>query len=89
MFKWLSEIPANILGVSKHRGSIKIGAYADLCIWNPQEIYCADQNFSKFPETCPYKGEELRGSIKKVYLRGNLAYDMGTFQQFGTTIQRV
>ena len=24
-------------------------------------------------------GEDLRGSVKKVYLRGNLAYDMGEF----------
>ena len=29
LFRWLSETPASILGISSSRGSIKVGRYAD------------------------------------------------------------
>lgn len=78
--KWLSLHPAHILGVDSKRGSIEEGKLADLIIWKPREKVTVGEMY-QYKNTSPLLGHELFGSIKKVYLRGRLAYDGHTIPQ--------
>ena len=85
--KWLSLNPAKILGLAD-RGSIAKGKVADLIVWTP---YC--RNLAKasehYAELNVFDGKELMGEIEKVYIRGNIAYDMGTFFKHGKVVKRI
>lgn len=72
--KWMSLHPAQILGVSDYRGSISKGKIADLVVWNPREKSRLSVDYSYYA-TSPYVGQELLGKIKRVYLRGRVAYE--------------
>jgi dihydroorotase-like cyclic amidohydrolase len=72
--KWMSLHPAQILGVSDYRGSISKGKIADLVVWNPREKSRLSIDYSYYA-TSPYVGQELLGKIKRVYLRGKIAYE--------------
>jgi dihydroorotase-like cyclic amidohydrolase len=72
--KWLSWHPSLILNLNSNRGNIAKGKYADLVIWNPWEKYVVDKSYI-YSDNSPFINQELLGSIKKVYLRGNLVFD--------------
>lgn len=78
--KWLSLHPACILGIEKNRGSIEEGKFADLIVWKPKEKVTVGEMY-RYKETSPLLSHELFGSIKKVYLRGKLAYSGHSFPQ--------
>lgn len=78
--KWLCTNPATQVSLETRKGSIAIGADADLVIWNP------DQNFTVNAEALhhrhkltPYDGETLNGVVQKTFLRGRKIYDGGHF----------
>ncbi|OMJ95663.1 hypothetical protein SteCoe_911 [Stentor coeruleus] len=72
--KWMSLYPAQILGVNDCRGSICKGKIADLIVWNPREKSRISVDYSYYA-TSPYAGQGLMGKIKRVYLRGKIAYE--------------
>ena len=89
MSKWLSLYPAEILNISRSRGSIAKGKFADLIIWKPFEKVVIDQEFSTFPQTSPFLGMELFGKIYRVCLRGKIAFNEGKFKPRGRLVMRI
>jgi dihydroorotase-like cyclic amidohydrolase len=69
--KWMSLHPAKVLEVDKERGSIEIGKFADLVVWDPwtraKVTECKYQS--------PFVGQDLLGVIKHVYVKGKLVND--------------
>lgn len=68
--KWLSLQPAQIIGQEKLRGSIEVGKWADLVIWDPWERNKIGQEI-KYPGS-PFVNQEVLGTIKFVYFKGEL-----------------
>jgi dihydroorotase-like cyclic amidohydrolase len=84
--KWTSLKPAKILGLASSMGSIEPGKRADLYIWDPYVTSTADRSLSSQSMTSVFIGQELMGSVKAVYIRGNLAYRDGRCQGVGSRL---
>jgi allantoinase len=70
--------PAKVAGLHPRKGSIRIGADADLAIWDLDREWqvSADALFSRHPWT-PLEGRRIRGSVETTIRRGELVYRAG------------
>jgi len=78
MCRVLCENPARLYGCWPRKGVIAPGSDADVVVYDPASdgiITAADQ--AQNVDYTPYEGYRTRGSIRYVYLRGNLAVDHG------------
>jgi allantoinase len=80
--EWLCAAPARQVGLAQRKGSIAVGCAADIVIWNP------DREFRVLPalihhrhKLTPYAGEVLCGVVEKTFLRGQMVYDDGEFDE--------
>ena len=85
--RWTASSPAALLGLESERGSIAVGKWADLVVWNPEETLTRRAQ-GRFPEMSPYHGMQWRGHIRQVYVRGTLAYEDGECYPVGQTHAR-
>lgn len=71
-----STNPAKIFGLYPRKGSLLVGADADLVIWDPQKIvkYGVAQSHQRTDYNL-YEGWELKGYPEKVFLRGKMIVD--------------
>jgi allantoinase len=71
--------PARVVGLYPRKGSIRIGADADLAIWDLEREWevSRDELFSRHPWT-PLEGRKLRGRVEATIRRGELVYHDGT-----------
>lgn len=75
----LSETPARLYGAFPRKGRLKVGADADIVVYDPQGesvITAADQVCAA--DYAPYEGWRVAGRIAQVWLRGDLAVQNGT-----------
>jgi allantoinase len=75
---WMAAAPARLAGLSGRKGSIAIGADADLAFWDPDAEFIVDPSLlhHRHPVT-PYARMTLRGRVRKTMLRGEIIYDDG------------
>jgi allantoinase len=75
---WLSAHPARLVGLGHCKGRIAAGYDADLCIWNHEEEWIVryDDLHDRHKITA-YEGQQLRGRVKRTYVRGQLVFDEG------------
>jgi dihydropyrimidinase len=67
---------AKIFGMFPKKGTIAVGSDADMVLWNPSEehtISAATHHMNV--DYSGYEGWQVKGKIKKVFLRGKLAID--------------
>ena len=78
--QWMSDIPARLAGLAHRKGGIRVGADADLVVFDPdaQRTVDAGQLNHRHPLT-PYHRETLRGAVRMTILRGETVYDHGMF----------
>jgi dihydropyrimidinase len=70
--------PAKIYGLHPKKGTIAIGADADLAIWDPEKkIEITDQTTHDAVGYCPYAGMTLTGWPTTVLARGEVIVDRG------------
>ena len=70
--------PAKLYNLHPRKGSIAIGADADLAIWDPHmEITLTDQTSHDMAGYTPYAGRRLRGWPTTVIRRGEIIVDGG------------
>ena len=76
--RWMSEAPAQLVGLGGQKGAIAPGCDADVVIWNPDEEFSVNssQLFHRHKLT-PYDGMSLRGKVVATYLRGRKIYEKG------------
>ncbi|KAG7307226.1 hypothetical protein JYU34_007383 [Plutella xylostella] len=76
--RFLSMGPANLCGLQHRKGSLKPGLDADLIFFDPEATFVVTvEKIRHKNKLTPYLGKELRGVVKKTYLRGRLIYSEG------------
>jgi allantoinase len=80
LVEWLCSAPARQVGLAARKGSLAVGADADIMIWNPEaEFRVVPEIIHHRHKLTPYAGEVLRGVVEKTFLRGQMVYDGGEF----------
>lgn len=79
MAKWLCEKTA-MLPQMERKGKIAKGFDADFTVWNPEESFMVTAEMIQHRhKTTPYLGEQLSGTVKQTWLKGQKVYDGGKF----------
>ena len=78
LVEWLSAAPARLAGLDHRKGSIVVGADADLVVWDPDGVFAVDASAlgHRHPLT-PYQGLTLRGTVTTTFLRGEPVFADG------------
>ena len=70
--------PARIYNLAPRKGSIAIGADADIAIWNPErDVTLTDEMMHDATGYTPYAGRTIRGWPETVLVRGSVAVEDG------------
>lgn len=57
-------------------GTLSAGAPADICIFDPDEIWTVDtQKFFSKSKNCPWHGQTVTGKVKATFVAGNQVFD--------------
>ncbi|XP_034840236.1 allantoinase-like isoform X1 [Maniola hyperantus] len=76
--KYLSAGPANLCGLQDRKGTLKPGLEADLVYFDPDESFIVTPGIIRHKnKLTPYVGKELKGVVKKTYVRGQLVFGDG------------
>ncbi len=79
--EWLCTAPARLVNLAERKGSIIVGADADIVIWNPDEAFKISEEINRHRhKLTPYAGQTLAGVVQKTFLRGQKIYDEGRFK---------
>ena len=76
--QWLAAGPAALAGFCERKGSIAVGADADLVVWDPEAEWIVDARslYHRHPVT-PYDGMRVRGRVMETMLRGVAIFKEG------------
>jgi allantoinase len=78
--EWMSAQPAKLAGCDARKGRIAEGYDADLTVFDPEGQFTVTENSLHHRHALsPYLGENLRGVVKRTYLRGRLVFHEGEF----------
>ena len=70
--------PARLFGLAPRKGSIAVGADADLVIWDPEETrVVTNAHFNHANDYSPYEGMTVQGWPQTAFLRGVQAFADG------------
>ena len=76
--QWMSERPAEFIGLGKSKGKIAKGYDADIVIWNPEKSFVVKkENIFHKHKLTPYEGRTLQGCVEKTFLRGQKVFEDG------------
>ncbi|KAL4703018.1 hypothetical protein ACJJTC_010004 [Scirpophaga incertulas] len=76
--KYLSSSPAHLCGLQDRKGALKPGLDADLVFFDPDANFTITTDIIRHKnKLTPYLNKELKGVVKKTYLRGQLIYADG------------
>jgi dihydropyrimidinase len=76
--EWTATAPAHIYGLAPRKGSIAVGADADIAIWDPDEqVTFADTQVVDGAGYTPYAGRTVRGWPVTVLRRGEIIAENG------------
>jgi allantoinase len=68
--RWMAQRPAELVGL-RHKGKIKIGSDADLCVFAPDEEFTVDAaTLHHRNPVSAYHGRTLAGVVRSTWLRG-------------------
>jgi allantoinase len=77
---WMAEAPARLAGCDDRKGRIAAGYDADLVVFDPEALFTLTKaRLHHRHAVSPYLGEELRGLVKRTYLRGQAVFHDGEF----------
>ena len=77
--RWMSSRPAALIGQSGRKGSIRVGADADLVAWDPDESFIVEaSDLHHRHKVSPYVGRTVRGRVHHTWLRGTKIASRGT-----------
>jgi dihydropyrimidinase len=79
--EWTAAAPARMYGLNPRKGSIAIGADADICIWDPKRrTTISDADVHDNTGYTPYAGRTIEGWPVTVLRRGHVIADDGALK---------
>ncbi|KAJ8722755.1 hypothetical protein PYW07_003935 [Mythimna separata] len=76
--KYMSSAPARLCGLQDRKGALRPGLDADLIFFDPEASFTVTTEIIRHKnKLTPYIGKELKGVVKKTYLRGRLIFEDG------------
>lgn len=76
----MCEKPAELIGEKGRKGTISIGADADLTVWDPDATVIPSTNNIHYKhKITPFEGHTLKGKVQQTYLAGVRAFRDGDF----------
>ncbi|KAL1677272.1 hypothetical protein EV122DRAFT_252652 [Schizophyllum commune] len=83
--RWTSRKTAEHAGLAARKGQLREGYDADLVIFDPDASWTVTKEQMNFKnKLSPYEGLTLRGRVEQTWLRGGLAYDVASSDQFAS-----
>lgn len=77
---WMSQKPAEVMGLSATKGRLAPGFDADLLVWNPESRFMVwPEKLEHRHAVTPYAGHTLYGEVLATYLRGEEIFREGAF----------
>ncbi len=74
----LSANPAKLLGLAGKKGTLAVGADADLALVAPDEAWVVDaEKFQSKSRNTPFQGQTLKGRVKRTMVAGRWVYADG------------
>jgi allantoinase len=74
--QWMSSAPAQLAGVSAHAGSIEPGKHANLVAFDTEASFVVTPEVLHYRhKISPYMDQQLRGVVRKTWLRGEKVFD--------------
>jgi dihydropyrimidinase len=75
-----STAPAKLFGLYPHKGTIAVGADADLLVWDPEKRHVlSQQTLHMRVDYSPYEGQEVVGGPTHVLSRGKVVIENGKY----------
>ncbi|MBK6691192.1 MAG: dihydropyrimidinase [Myxococcales bacterium] len=75
-----STAPAKIFGLYPKKGTIAVGADADLLVWDPEKKHVLSQKTLHMRvDYSPFEGQEVTGAATHVFSRGKLVVENGSY----------
>jgi allantoinase len=75
---WMCEAPAKLLGLAGQRGTIAVGARADLVFFDPDAPFFVDrEQLHHKNKLTPYHARTLRGRVRRTFLAGHTVFHDG------------
>ena len=75
-----SAAPAKIFGLYPHKGTVAVGADADLLVWDPDAVHTLDHaHMHMRVDYSPYEGRQVTGKPSHVLSRGQVVVEDGKY----------
>ncbi len=69
--------PATILGIEKEAGAIAVGRRADICVFDPQELWCiSPETLRSQAKNTPCMGWEVTGRVRTTLVSGRVVFEL-------------
>ena len=76
--RWMSTGPAALAGLAGRKGTIAVGADADVVIWNPDAGFLVEASrLQQRHKLTPYAGRRLLGVVHETFVRGQRVWSQG------------
>jgi allantoinase len=88
---WMAAAPARLAGLAGRKGAIAVGRDADLVLFDPDAAFRVDAAALHHRHAIsPYHGRELRGRVRRTWLRGRPIFEDGRLAgpPMGETLSR-
>ena len=78
--EWMAAAPARLAGIAERKGTLAVGADADIVVFDPDVKWTVTEKELNFlHKVSPYLGAELRGRVQETWLRGEHIYGADGF----------